>query len=296
MDALEEALQFRCIGPFRGGRSAAVTGVPNDPLTFYMGATGGGVWKTANGGATWENISDGDFGGSIGAIAVSASHPNVLYVGGGEVTVRGNVSPGTGAYKSVDGGRSWKAIGLENARHIPRIRIHPNDPNTVYAAVLGDLFKDSEERGVYKSTDGGASWERVLFANDRAGAVDLVFDPVNPEVLYASTWNVRRTPYDFSSGGPGSALWKSEDGGATWTSLMEQKGMPEGPFGIIGVAVSPVNPDRVWAIMENDNGGVYRSDDAGETWTLTNSDRSLRQLLLCAGSHCRHLSGVRLFQ
>ncbi len=277
MDALEEALQFRCIGPFRGGRSAAVTGVPNDPLTFYMGATGGGVWKTANGGATWENISDGDFGGSIGAIAVSASHPNVLYVGGGEVTVRGNVSPGTGAYKSVDGGRSWKAIGLENARHIPRIRIHPNDPNTVYAAVLGDLFKDSEERGVYKSTDGGASWERVLFANDRAGAVDLVFDPVNPEVLYASTWNVRRTPYDFSSGGPGSALWKSEDGGATWTSLMEQKGMPEGPFGIIGVAVSPVNPDRVWAIMENDNGGVYRSDDAGETWTLTNSDRSLRQ-------------------
>ena len=190
---LEEGLEFRCIGPFRGGRSAAVTGVENDPMTFYMGATGGGVWKTINGGTTWENISDGYFGGSIGAVAVSLSHPNVLYVGGGEVTVRGNVSPGTGMYKSVDGGRSWSAIGLANSRHIPRVRIHPHNPDIVYAAVLGDLFKDSEERGVYKSTDGGASWKRVLFANERAGAVDLVFDPVNPEVLYASTWNVRRT-------------------------------------------------------------------------------------------------------
>ncbi|MCH1575336.1 MAG: glycosyl hydrolase [Flavobacteriales bacterium] len=277
IESLDDALQFRCIGPFRGGRSAAVTGVPNDPMTFYMGATGGGVWKTSNGGSTWDNISDGYFGGSIGAIAVSTSHPNVLYVGGGEVTVRGNVSPGTGAYKSVDGGRSWKAIGLKNSRHIPRMRIHPDNPDIVYAAVLGDLFKDSDERGVYKSTDGGAHWERVLFANARAGAVDLVFDPVNPEVLYASTWNVRRTPYDFSSGGAGSGLWKSEDGGSTWKSLLEQEGMPEGPFGIIGVAVSPVNPDRVWAIVENENGGVYRSDDAGDTWTLTNSDRSLRQ-------------------
>ena len=277
VSTLEEALQFRCIGPFRGGRSAAVTGVPGDPMTFYMGATGGGVWKTTNGGSTWENISDGFFGGSIGAVAVSPSHPNVLYVGGGEVTVRGNVSPGTGLYKSIDGGRSWTAIGLEASRHIPRIRIHPDNPDIVYAAVLGDLFADSDERGVYKSTDGGEKWERVLFANERAGAVDLVFDPVNPEVLYASTWNVRRTPYDFSSGGPGSALWKSEDGGANWICLMEMEGMPEGPFGIIGVTVSPVDPDRVWAIMENDKGGVYRSDDAGKTWERTNSDRSLRQ-------------------
>jgi photosystem II stability/assembly factor-like uncharacterized protein len=277
VSALEEALQFRCIGPFRGGRSAAVTGVPGDPMTFYMGATGGGVWKTTNGGSTWKNISDGFFGGSIGAVAVSPSHPNVLYVGGGEVTVRGNVSPGTGLYKSIDGGRSWTAIGLEASRHIPRIRIHPDNPDIVYAAVLGDLFADSDERGVYKSTDGGKSWARVLFANERAGAVDLVFDPVNPEVLYASTWNVRRTPYDFSSGGPGSVLWKSEDGGANWTSLMEMEGMPEGPFGIIGVTVSPVDPDRVWAILENDKGGVYRSDDAGKTWERTNADRSLRQ-------------------
>ena len=274
---LEEGLEFRCIGPFRGGRSAAVTGVENDPMTFYMGATGGGVWKTTNGGTTWENISDGYFGGSIGAVAVSPSHPNILYVGGGEVTVRGNVSPGTGMYKSVDGGRSWSAIGLANSRHIPRVRIHPRNPDIVYAAVLGDLFKDSEERGVYKSTDGGASWKRLLFANERAGAVDLMFDPVNPEVLYASTWNVRRMPYDFSSGGPGSELWKSEDGGATWKSLMDNDGLPEGPHGIIGVTVSPVNPDRVWAIIENENGGVYRSDDAGTTWELLNSDRSLRQ-------------------
>lgn len=274
---LEEGLEFRCIGPFRGGRSAAVTGVQNDPMTFYMGATGGGVWKTTNGGTTWKNISDGYFGGSIGAVAVSPSHPNILYVGGGEVTVRGNVSPGTGMYKSVDGGRSWSAIGLVNSRHIPRVCIHPRNPDIVYAAVLGDLFKDSEERGIYKSTDGGATWKRVLFANERAGAVDLVFDPENPEVLYASTWNVRRTPYDFSSGGPGSELWKSDDGGATWTSLMKSDGLPEGPCGIIGVTVSPVNPNRVWAIIENENGGVYRSDDAGATWDLLNSDRSLRQ-------------------
>ena len=249
---LEESLQFRSIGPFRGGRSAAVAGVVGDPMTFYMGATGGGVWKTSNGGTTWNNISDGYFGGSIGAVAVSLSNPNVLYVGGGEVTVRGNVSPGTGMYKSVDGGRSWKDMGLKQSRHIPRIRIHPSNPDVVYAAVLGDLFKDSEERGVYKSVDGGKSWERMLHPNARSGAVDIVLDPGNPEVLYASTWNVRRTPYDFSSGGDGSALWKSTDGGATWTSLMDNEGLPEGPHGIIGVTVSPVNPNRVWAIIENE--------------------------------------------
>ena len=277
MEVLGADLEFRCIGPFRGGRSAAVTGVQGKPMLFYMGATGGGVWKTENGGSTWKNISDGYFGGSIGAIAVSSSHPNILYVGGGEVTVRGNVSPGTGIYKSVDGGRSWRSMGLKNSRHIPRIRIHPSNPDIVYAAVLGDLFKDSDERGVFKSEDGGETWKRMLFANERAGAVDLILDPVNPDVLYASTWNVRRTPYDFSSGGAGSALWKSEDAGKSWISLMDQEGMPEGPHGIIGVAVSPVNPDRVWAIIENEAGGVYRSDDAGNEWELVNSDRSLRQ-------------------
>lgn len=274
---INDGLEYRCIGPFRGGRSAAVTGVEGKPMLFYMGTTGGGVWRTENGGTTWENISDGYFGGSIGAVEVSKSHNNVIYVGGGEVTVRGNVSPGTGMYKSIDGGRSWMQIGLKNARHIPRVRVHPTNPDIVYAAVLGDLFKDTEERGVYKSTDGGKTWNRVLFANSRAGAVDLILDPVNPEVVYASTWNVRRTPYDFSSGGEGSKLWKSNDGGKTWESLSDKKGMPEGTLGIIGVTVSPANPDRVWAIIENENGGVFRSDDGGKTWEKTNSDRSLRQ-------------------
>jgi photosystem II stability/assembly factor-like uncharacterized protein len=255
---LKDKLEYRCIGPFRGGRSAAVTGVEGKPMLFYMGATGGGVWKTTNGGSTWENISDGYFGGSIGAIEVSRSHNNIIYVGGGEVTVRGNVSPGTGMYKSVDGGRSWKSIGLKNSRHIPRVRVHPTNPNIVYAAVLGDLFKDTEERGVYKSTDGGETWTRVLFANKRSGAVDLILDPVNPDVMYASTWNVRRTPYDFSSGGEGSTLWKSKDGGKTWEDLSKMKGFPEGTLGIIGVTVSPASPDRVWAIIENDKGGVLQ--------------------------------------
>ncbi|GAB5416735.1 MAG: hypothetical protein Crog4KO_22240 [Crocinitomicaceae bacterium] len=274
---INEGLEYRCIGPFRGGRSAAVTGVEGKPMLFYMGTTGGGVWRTQNGGTTWENISDGYFGGSIGAIEVSKSHNNVIYVGGGEVTVRGNVSPGTGMYKSVDGGRSWTQIGLKNARHIPRVRVHPTNPDIAYAAVLGDLFKDTEERGVYKTTDGGKTWNRMLFANNRSGAVDLILDPVNPDVLYASTWNVRRTPYDFSSGGDGSALWKSKDGGKTWKSLSDKDGMPKGTLGIIGVTVSPANPDRVWAIIENEKGGVFRSDDGGDTWEKTNSDRSLRQ-------------------
>ncbi|PWL32383.1 MAG: glycosyl hydrolase [Fluviicola sp. XM-24bin1] len=274
---INEGLEYRCIGPFRGGRSAAVTGVEGKPMLFYMGSTGGGVWRTENGGTTWENISDGYFGGSIGAIEVSKSHNNVIYVGGGEVTVRGNVSPGTGMYKSIDGGRSWNQIGLEKSRHIVRVRVHPDNPDIAYAAVLGDLFKDTEERGVYKTTDGGKTWNRVLFANNRSGAVDLILDPVNPEVVYASTWNVRRTPYDFSSGGDGSELWKSNDGGKTWESLMDNKGMPEGTIGIIGVTVSPANPDRVWAIIENESGGVFRSDDGGDTWEKTNSDRSLRQ-------------------
>ena len=275
--SLENKLNYRCIGPFRGGRSAAVTGVEGKPMLFYMGATGGGVWKTENGGSSWKNISDGYFGGSIGAVAVSKSNSSILYVGGGEVTVRGNVSPGTGMYKSVDGGRSWKGVGLENSRHIPRIRIHPQNPDVVYAAVLGDLFKDSEDRGVYKSINGGRSWSKILFTNRRAGAVDLILDPQNPEVIYASTWNVRRTPHDFSSGGEGSGLWKSNDGGSTWNLLSENDGMPEGDIGIVGVAVSPVNPNRVWAIIENENGGVFRSDNGGETWENINSDRSLRQ-------------------
>ena len=276
--ALFDALSYREIGPFRGGRSAAVTGVPGKPNLFYFGATGGGVWKTNDGGRHWENISDGFFGGSVGAITVSKSDPNVLYAGGGEQTVRGNVSSGFGLWKSEDAGKTWAFAGLPKSRHIPRIIVDPNDHDIVYAAVLGDLYKPTTERGVYKSSDGGKQWKKVLFANENAGATDLVIDPNNPRVLYASTWNVRRTPYSLSSGGPGSALWKSTDYGETWTEISTHKGFPEGTLGIIGVTVSQSNSERLWAMVEHkEHGGVYRSEDSGETWKLMNSDRSLRQ-------------------
>ena len=277
-EALYNAIEWRNLGPHRGGRSAAVTGVAGKPNLFYMGATGGGVWRTSDGGQTWANLSDGYFGGSIGAVAVSEWDNNVIYVGGGEVTVRGNVSYGYGMYKSVDAGKSWTHIGLPKSRHIPRVRIHPKNPDLVYAAVLGDLYKSTSERGVYRSRDGGKNWERILFANEDAGAVDLCMDPNNPRILYASTWNVRRTPYSLSSGGEGSALWRSRDGGDTWENMMEKKGMPEGIIGIIGVTISPVNSERIWTIIENEkNGGVFRSDDGGETWRKVNSERKLRQ-------------------
>ncbi|MEM6736207.1 MAG: glycosyl hydrolase [Bacteroidota bacterium] len=274
---LYDGIKWRQLGPFRGGRSAAVTGVSNKPNLFYMGSTGGGVWRTKDGGNTWENISDGYFGGSIGAVAVSEWDNNVIYAGGGEVTVRGNVSSGYGMWKSVDAGDTWEKIGLENSRHIPKIRIHPKNPDLVYAAVLGDLYKSSSERGIYRSKDGGKTWEKVLFANADAGAVDLLFDPNNPRILYASTWKIRRTPYSLESGGEGSALWKSTDGGDTWTNISLNEGLPKGIWGISGVTISPVNSSRVWAIIENENGGVYRSDDAGKTWNLINKERKLRQ-------------------
>ena len=276
-EKLYDALQWRSIGPYRGGRSAAVTGVVNQPNLYYMGATGGGVWRTKDGGNSWENISDGFFGGSIGAVAVSESDPNVIYVGGGEKTVRGNVSYGYGMWKSVNAGKTWESIGLDGSRHISRVRIHPTNPDIVYAAVMGDLFKPTEIRGVYKSTDGGKNWKRVLFANKEAGAVDLTFDPNNHRILYATTWNVDRTPYSLNSGGPGSALWKSTDSGETWTNITTNKGLPSGTWGIAGVTVSPLNSNRIWTIIENEKGGVYRSDDAGETWNKLNDSRSLRQ-------------------
>jgi photosystem II stability/assembly factor-like uncharacterized protein len=272
-----KALQWREVGPYRGGRSAAVEGINSQPKTYYFGATGGGVWKTTDGGETWKNVSDGFFGGSIGAVAVSQWDPNVVYVGGGEKTVRGNVSHGDGMYKSTDAGKTWTHIGLKDSRHIPRIRVHPRNPDLVYAAVLGHLFGPSNERGVYRTKDGGRSWERVLFANDNAGAIDLILDPTNPRILYASTWRVRRTPYSLESGGEGSALWKSTDGGDTWKNISRNEGLPKGSLGIIGVSVSPSNPQNVYAIIEAEDGGVYRSRDGGETWAKTNDSRDLRQ-------------------
>ncbi|MET7028899.1 VPS10 domain-containing protein [Sediminicola luteus] len=277
-EELYSSLEYRLIGPFRGGRSAAVTGVPGEPNLFYFGAAGGGVWKTDNGGREWENISDGFFGGSIGAIEVAKSDPNVIYVGGGEKTLRGNVSSGYGIWKSEDAGKTWASAGLKDSRHVPRIRIHPTNADVVYAAVLGNIYKPTQERGVYKSTDGGKTWIKKLYVNDQAGAVDLTFDPNNPRILYASTWRAQRTPYSLSSGGEGSALWKSTDSGETWKEISKNEGFPKDTLGIIGVTVSPKNSERVWAIVENkEKGGLYRSDDGGNKWTQVNDERKLRQ-------------------
>ncbi len=276
-EAYFSAVEWRNIGPFRGGRSAAVTGVSNKANLFYMGATGGGVWKTTDAGNTWENISDGFFGGSVGAVAVSESDNNVIYVGMGEKTVRGNVSSGDGIWKSENAGKTWKHVGLSNSRHIPRMRIHPKNSDIVFAAVLGDIYKPTQDRGVYKSIDGGESWKKVLFADENSGAIDLIIDPNNPRILYATTWDVRRTPYSLSSGGKGSAMYKSTDGGETWTNISTNKGLPNGIWGISGITVSPVNSDIVWALIENEKGGIYKSTDAGKTWSLINSERKLRQ-------------------
>ena len=272
-----EGLSWREVGPYRGGRSAAVTGLPQDRDTYYLGATGGGVWKTTDAGRSWENVSDGFFGGSIGAVAVSEWDPNVVYVGGGEKTLRGNVSHGEGVWKSVDAGATWTHVGLPDSRHVPRIRIHPRDPDLAYAAVLGHLYGPNEERGVYRTSDGGATWERVHFVNSEAGCVELVMDPTNPRVLYASFWNVNRTPWSLESGGEGSGLWKSTDGGDTWTELTGNPGLPDGVWGISGIDVSRSDPENLYAIVENENGGVFRSRDGGETWSKTNESRSLRQ-------------------
>ena len=277
-EALIEGLEYRMIGPYRGGRSAAVAGVPGQPFLAYFGATGGGVWRTTDGGQSWQNISDGFFGGSIGAVAVSEWDPNVIYVGGGEKTVRGNVSHGYGMWKSVDAGKTWAQTGLTDTRHIPRVRIHPRNPDLVYVAALGHLSGPNEQRGIFRSKDGGATWEKILYQGPEVGAVDLILDPANPRVLYATFWRVKRTPYSLESGGEGSSLWKSTDGGDTWAEITNQdNGLPKGTLGIIGVTVSPANPDRVWAIVEAQDGGVFRSEDGGESWRKINSDRNLRQ-------------------
>ncbi len=270
--------QFRSIGPYRGGRSAAVCGDFKNKQTFYFGATGGGVWKTNDGGSNWKNLSDKYFGGSIGAIAVAPSDANTLYVGEGENTLRGNVSEGiNGMWKSEDGGRVWKNTGLKNSRHITRIIIHPKDANTVLVSALGHLFGSSEDRGIYKTIDGGKTWKRTLFANKDAGAIDLIADPSNFNTLYASTWKVKRTPYSLESGGEGSAIWKSIDGGETWKNISKNKGLPKDTIGISGLTICASNPDRLYAIIESKTGGVFKSEDAGETWEKINENNDLRQ-------------------
>lgn len=272
-------LRWRNIGPFRGGRSVAVSGVVSQPNVYYFGSVGGGVYKTTDGGVNWNPVSDGQgFGtGTVGAIAVSESDPNIVYVGMGEACIRGNFSHGDGVYKSVDAGKTWKRAGLEDTRIIGRVRIHPKNPDVVYVAALGHAAGTNEQRGVFRSKDGGKNWERVLFKSSKAGAVDLSMDPSNPNVLYTSIWEAKRTPYSMESGGPDSGLWKSTDGGDTWKDISRNTGLPKGVLGKIGVAVSHANPERIYAIVEAEDGGVFRSDNAGSTWAKMTDNRNLRQ-------------------
>ncbi len=276
--AMLNSLEWRLVGPFRGGRVVAVTGDPSNSQVFYFGSTGGGVWKTSDGGVIWENVSDGFFKrASVGAIAVSASDANVIYAGMGETCIRGNVSHGDGVYGSTDGGKTWTHLGLTETRHIARVRIHPQNPDLVYVAALGHAHGPNPERGVYRSRDGGKTWEHLLFRSDRAGAIDLAMDLHNPRILYAAFWEAQRMPHTLVSGGEGSSIFKSIDGGDTWTEISRKPGLPAGLLGKIGLAISPAKTDRVWAIIEADDGAVFRSDDGGETWQRLCEDRDLRQ-------------------
>ena len=271
------ALNWRSIGPYRGGRSVAVAGVSSQPSTYYFGGTGGGVFKTTNGGADWKPVTDGQIAtGSVGAIAVAESDPNVVYVGMGEACLRGNLSRGDGVYKSVDAGKTWANVGLKDTQHIGAVVVHPQNPDLVYVAALGHAFGPNKDRGVFRSRDGGKTWEKVHYVDENTGAVDLAMDPSNPRVLFAGMYQIRRSPWGFDSGGPGSGLFKSTDGGDTWKKL-EGEGLPKGVWGKIGVSVSGANPNRVYAIIEAEEGGVFRSNDGGKTWSKANDERKLRQ-------------------
>jgi photosystem II stability/assembly factor-like uncharacterized protein len=285
-EQLFHSLEWRCLGPHRGGRVVAVAGHPSAPGTFYFGACAGGVWKTTNGGSHWENVSDGFFGtAAVGALAVAPSQPEIVYVGTGEATIRGNVSHGDGVYRSSDGGRSWRHLGLRETRHIGDLVIHPTNPDLVYVAAFGHAWGPNEERGVFRTTDGGQTWERVLYRSARAGCTDLAMDPHHPEVLYANLWQAQRYPHAMHSGGEDSGIWRSTEAGATWTwtELTHNKGLPKGLLGKVGLAASPAQAGRVWALIEakgedgQDAGGLYRSDDWGENWQRINSDMNLRR-------------------
>ena len=272
-----EALHWREIGIFRGGRVVAAAGSGARHDEYWMGTTGGGVFKTTDGGNTWTPATDKYFGGTIGSIAVSESNPDVVYVGTGEYAPRGNVSHGDGVFKTTDGGKTWAPAGLAETQQISRVVVHPTNPDIVYVGALGHIFGPNHERGVYKTTDGGKSWTQVLFRDDSTGIADLAMDPGNPDVLYAAFWQVERTPWGFTSGGKGGGLFKTTDGGAHWTEITGNPGLPRGLWGNVGLAVSPAKPSRVWAIIEADSGGVYRSDDGGATWTWVNREHKLRQ-------------------
>jgi photosystem II stability/assembly factor-like uncharacterized protein len=273
-----KGLQYRLIGPFRGGRVVAVAGVVGQDNVYYFGATAGGVWKTTDGGLNWKPIFDKtkDASPAIGAIAVSDSDPNVIYVGTGEACIRGNIVGGNGVYKSIDAGKTWKFVGLAETHAIGRLAVNPKNPDIAFVAALGHPFADNEERGIFRTQDGGKTWQKVLYKDAKSGGIDVVFDPSNPNVLFAALWQARRTPWSLDSGGPGSGLYRSIDGGTTWKEL-KAHGLPEGILGRIGVTVSGANPNRVWAVVEAEKGGIYRSDDGGDTWHITTDDHRFRQ-------------------
>ncbi len=276
-DPLFRGMRYRSIGPFRGGRSLTAAGIPGDPTTYYFGVAGGGVWKSTDGANTWSPIFDKDGAPSIGSIAVAVSDPNVVYVGTGEACIRGNISNGEGVWKSVDAGKSWKSVGLKDSRAIGRVIVNPHNPDIAFVAALGHPFGPNTERGVFRTTDGGKTWEKVLYKDENTGAIDVAFDPQNPNILFASLWQARRTPWSLSSGGPGSGVYRSTDGGTTWKRLREHEhGLPNGPYGRIGLAVG-ANSERVYAIIEAKEGGLYRSDDGGDTWDLVNGSHGLFQ-------------------
>lgn len=280
-----KSLKWRNIGPFRGGRSLAVAGHAEQPHTFYFGAVGGGLWKTVDGGATWQPLPDTSFGSSsVGTIAVAPSDPNILYVGMGEAEIRGNITYGDGIYKSTDAGKSWQHVGLRHSWAIGRLEIHPKNPDIAFAAALGNPFgryknsASNRDRGIYRTLDGGKTWTKTLEApNDSTGGVEVALDPSNPNIVYASLWNCTRNAYSMTSGGNGSGLFKSTDGGTTWKNISQHAGLPTGLIGKIEVAIAPQNPNRIWAMVENKNGGLFRSDDGGETWTRINNDPNLKQ-------------------
>jgi photosystem II stability/assembly factor-like uncharacterized protein len=272
------ALKWRNIGPVRGGRSLACAGSSARPLEYYFGAVGGGVWKTVDGGTTWKPVTDGQLtSSSVGAIVVSESNPDVVYIGMGETELRGNIMQGDGVYKSVDAGKTWQKAGLANTQAIAKIRVDPANPDIVYAAALGHPYGPNADRGVFRTTDGGKNWTKILYRDEHTGAIDLVLDPNNSKTLYASLWEVYRTPWLLNDGGPGSGFFKSTDGGDHWTEITHNKGLPLGTIGKIGIAVSKADSKCIYALVESSNDGLYRSDDAGESWSLISQDRRVLQ-------------------
>jgi photosystem II stability/assembly factor-like uncharacterized protein len=270
-----KGMKYRLVGPFRGGRSLTASGVAGDPNTYYFGSTGGGVWKSTNGAMTWSPVFDKQTVSAIGSLAIAPSDPNIVYAGTGEACIRGNISHGDGIYKTADGGKTWKDVGLRDSRAIGKVIVDPKNADVVFVAALGHPFGPNAERGIFRTTDGGKTWEKVLYKDENTGGIDIAFDPHNSHILFASLWEARRTPWGLSSGGPGSGLYRSSDGGTTWKRL-EEHGLPKGPYGRVGIAVA-ANSERVYALIEAPDGGLYRSDDSGENWELLNNDRAFWQ-------------------